>query len=84
MPLTTSCIDPSPPTTTSSSAPSSAARRASSVSSPAVREKSASPVSPAAAARRAISGQRLPVEPFADAGLMRKTVLGVVSASLRQ
>jgi hypothetical protein len=49
-----------------------------------VREKSASPVSPAAAARRAISGQRLPVEPFADAGLMRKTVLGVVSASLRQ
>jgi len=83
IPFTTSFTDPSPPTTTSNSAPSSAARRANSVSSPAAREKSASPSRPAAAARRAISGQRLPVEPFADAGLMRKTVLDVVSASRR-
>ena len=34
---------------------------------------SVSPSSPAAAARRAISGQRRPVEPFADAGLTTKT-----------
>ena len=30
---------------------------------------------PAAAAARAISGQRRPVDPLADAGLTRKTVL---------
>jgi fumarate hydratase class II len=30
-----------------------------------------------------ISGQRLPVEPFADAGLTRKTVFVFVSASRR-
>src|SRR6476646_3522270 len=74
IPFTTSCTEPSPPTTTSRSAPSSAARRASSVSSPAAREKRTSPLRPAAAARCEISGQRLPVEPLADAGLTRKTV----------
>ena len=35
---------------------------------------SASPSSPRAAARCAISGHRLPVEPAAEAGLTRKTV----------
>ena len=41
---------------------------------PARSERSASPASPRAAARWAISGQRRPVEPPAEAGLTRKTV----------
>jgi hypothetical protein len=43
---------------TSSVAPSAIAFRVSSVSSPGRCERSASPLMPAAAARRAISGQR--------------------------
>src|SRR5690348_13931428 len=74
-PFTTSWTVPSPPTTTSSSAPSAIARRASSDRSPGAREISASPSRPTAAAARAISGQRRPVDPLADAGLTRKTVL---------
>ena len=66
--------EPSPPTTTRSSAPSSAASRASSARCPCRSLKSVAPSSPAAAARRASSGQRRPVEPFAEAGLTRKTV----------
>jgi hypothetical protein len=57
-PFTTSCTVPSPPTMTSSVAPSAIAFRVSSVSSPGRCERSASPLMPAAAARRAISGQR--------------------------
>src|SRR5439155_13726447 len=64
----------SPPTTTSRDAPPSAASRASVVSSPGRLEKSASPSSPAAAARRAISGHRRPVAQLSDAGLTRKTL----------
>ena len=70
----TSFTEPSPPTTTSSRAPPSAASRASSARWPCRSLRSASPSSPVAAARRASSGQRRPVAPFADAGLTRKTV----------
>src|SRR5919197_2794903 len=55
-------------------APVAAASRASSVSCPDRSETSASPVSPKLAARCAISGQRRPVDPAAEAGLTRKTV----------
>src|SRR4051812_38339109 len=71
-PLTTSCTEPSPPTTTTTRAPSVAAWAASSARWPGAFEISASPARPAAAARRAISGQRRPVDPFAEAGLTRK------------
>jgi len=74
IPFATSLTEPSPPTTTSSFAPSRAASAARWVSCPGFCEKSVSPVSPCAAASRAISGQRRPVDPFADAGLTRKTV----------
>src|ERR687886_2508809 len=74
-PFATSFTEPSPPTTTRSDAPSSAAARASSVRWPGRSEKTASPVSPAVAAMRWISGQRRPVDPFADAGLTRNLVL---------
>src|SRR5262245_13558310 len=73
-PLTTSFTEPSPPTTTSLRAPLSTASAASVVSCPAASEMRASPSSPRAAARCSISGQRLPVEPPAEAGLPRKTV----------
>src|SRR5947208_1767689 len=74
-PFTTSFTEPSPPTTTRSDAPPSAACLDSSVRWPGRFEKSASPVRPALTAVWWISGQRRPVEPFADAGLTRKTVL---------
>src|SRR5438105_11839030 len=73
-PFATSFTEPSPPTTTRSEAPPSAAARASSVRWPGRSEKRTSPSSPCRAASWWISGQRLPVEPFADAGLTRKTV----------
>src|SRR5439155_6265964 len=77
-PFATSLTDPSPPTTTRRSAPSSTERRASVPSSPGLVEKSASPSSPRVAAMRAIWGQRFPVDPFAEAGLTRKTVVGLM------
>src|SRR5262245_23680599 len=73
-PFTTSFTEPSPPTTTRSVAPPATASAASSESRPGASEMSASPSSPFAAARCAISGQRLPVVPPAEAGLTRKTV----------
>ena len=73
-PFTTSFTEPSPPTTTRRRAPSRTASAASSPSRPGASEMSASPSSPRAAARCAISGQRFPVEPAAEAGLTRKTV----------
>src|SRR5687767_12120888 len=73
-PFTTSLTEPSPPTITSRDAPSRTAPAASSPSCPGPSEISASPSSPRAAARCAISGQRFPVEPPAEAGLTRKTV----------
>src|SRR5207244_6364217 len=75
IPFATSFTEPSPPTTTRSDAPSSAASRASSVRCPGRSEKSASPVRPAVVAARWISGQRRPVDQFADAGLTRNLVL---------
>ena len=75
-PFATSFTEPSPPTTTSSLAPPTAASRASSPRWPRRSLRSAGPSSPAAAARRWSSGQRRPVEPFADAGLTRKTTSG--------
>src|SRR5213596_1103461 len=82
IPFTISWTVPSPPTATSSSAPSSAARRASSASCPGLSDSSASPLSPAAAARLAISGHRRPVAPFSEAGLTRKTVRGALMLGL--
>src|SRR2546421_3091959 len=73
-PFATSFTEPSPPTITRREAPPSAASRASSVRWPGRSEKRASPVSPRVVASRWISGQRRPVDPFADAGLTRKTV----------
>src|SRR5438067_1246595 len=73
-PCTASFTVPSPPTTTSSAAPSSAAWRASFAMWPGLSEKNTSPLRPRLAARCAISGQRVRVDPFADAGLTRKTV----------
>src|SRR6185437_3387783 len=75
IPFATSFTEPSPPTTTRSDAPSSAASRASWVRCPGRSEKSASPVRPRVAASRWISGQRRPVDQFADAGLTRNLVL---------
>src|SRR4051794_25651837 len=77
IPLTTSFTVPSPPTATSSSY-SCAARAASSVISPGLVDSSTSPFSPSRPARCASSGQRRPVEPAAEAGLTRKTVLVLV------
>src|SRR5262249_28834613 len=74
IPFTTSFTEPSPPTTTSRLAPPSTASVARPVSLPGASEISASPSSPRAAARCAISGHRLPVEPPAAAGFTRKTV----------
>src|SRR5919204_2617069 len=74
IPFATSLTVPSPPTATSRRAPRSAARRASSTSCPGRSEMSASPLSPSVAARRASSGQRLPVAPLSEAGLTKKTV----------
>ena len=68
--LTTSLSVPSPPTTTSSV--SGGASRAASARWPGRWETTASPTSPSSAARCASFGQRLPVEPFALAGLTRK------------
>src|SRR5688500_2992566 len=73
-PFATSFTEPSPPTTTSSFAPPWTAARARMARCPGCSEMSASPSIPRVVARRAISGQRRPVEPFADAGLTRKTV----------
>src|SRR5262249_49881264 len=73
-PFTTSFTVPSPPTATSSSAPPSTAERASSRRWPGSSEKSASPVKPSCAVRRASSGHLRPVAPPAEAGLTRKTV----------
>src|SRR5437764_85024 len=75
MPFTISFTVPSPPTATSRVAPPSAAERASAPSWPGRCDRSASPSSPSARARRSRLGQRRPVVPFADAGLTRKTVL---------
>src|SRR5215510_8721105 len=83
IPLTTSLTDPSPPTRTRRSAPAATASRARAVSCPGSSEISASPASPSAAARCATSGQRLPVEPPAEAGLTRKTVRRALMAVLR-
>jgi len=74
-PLAASFTVPSPPTTTTRSAPIPAARSATWAIPPGPSLKSVSPSRPAAAARWAISGQARPVEPFAEAGLTRKTVL---------
>src|SRR5262249_56863965 len=79
--LTTAFTVPSPPTATSSSAPPSTAERESSRRCSGCSEKSASPVRPRSAARRAISGQRRPVAPPAEAGLTRKTVAACVLVS---
>jgi len=73
-PFTASLTVPSPPTTTIFVAPIPAARSATFAIPPGPSLKSVSPSSPAAAARWAISGQTLRVEPFAEAGLTRKTV----------
>src|SRR4029077_21176241 len=73
IPFTTSFTVPSPPTTTSRCAPASAASRARSARCPGRSESNASPRSPRPAALCASSGQRLPVAPFSDAGLTRKT-----------
>src|SRR6476659_9347231 len=81
-PFTTSFTEPSPPTTTSRVAPADTASAASAVRRPGASETSASPSSTRAAARRAISGQRFPVEPAAAAGLTRKTVRPVLMAVL--
>src|SRR5207248_1499410 len=83
-PLTASITVPSPPTATTSVAPPATASRASSRRWPTSCEKSASPVSPTAPARRASSGQRLPVFPPSDAGLTRKTVLAMVVRDRRE
>jgi hypothetical protein len=72
MPFTTSFSVPSPPTTTMSF-PSEAASRASSVRCPGRSERSWSPSSPSSFARAWSFGQRFAVEPFALAGLTRKT-----------
>src|SRR5438105_10185165 len=77
MPFTTSFSVPSPPTATTRRAPPSTAPRASSIKCPGCSEKSVSPSSPSADARRASSGQRFPVAPLLDAGLTKKTVLMV-------
>ncbi len=74
-PFTTSWTVPSPPTTTSWVAPARTASAASSLSCPGRSDMSASPRRPSSAARRASTGHLRPVEPFADAGLTRKTVL---------
>ena len=74
-PLAASFTVPSPPTTTTRFAPIPAARSATWAIPPGPSLKSVSPSRPAAAARCAISGQARSVEPFAEAGLTRKTVL---------
>ena len=66
--------EPSPPTTTSRRAPPSAASRASSPRWPRRSLIERVALEPDAGGRWAISGQRRPVEPFAAAGLTRKTV----------
>src|SRR6188508_2315461 len=73
-PLTTSCTEPSPPTTTTRLAPSRTACSARAASCPGSSDSNASPTSPSAAARWAISGHLRPVEPPPEAGLTRKTV----------
>src|SRR5689334_18918682 len=83
-PFTTSFSVPSPPTATTSSAPSRTACSASSVSCPGRSEKSVSPARPSASARRASSGQRLPVAPPADAGLTRKTARPLIGGRGRE
>src|SRR3954452_12736267 len=72
-PFATSCTVPSPPTATTSAAPSSAACRASSASPPGPPLISTCGSRPKSRACRSSSGQCLPVAPFADAGLTRKT-----------
>src|SRR4051794_8550771 len=79
-PFTTSLSVPSPPTATTSSAPRATASRASSIRWPGCSERSVSPCRPSADARRASSGQRLPVAPFPEAGLTRKTVVWLVTS----
>src|SRR6478672_8312160 len=80
-PLATSCTVPSPPTATTSAAPSSAACRASSASPPGPELWATSGSSPKSRAWRSSSGQRLPVAPFAEAGLTRKTVRPLVTVT---
>ena len=70
-PFTTSFSVPSPPTTTSSSCAGGFARRAR-PGGRAAREQVARRRGRARRARRSSFGQRLPVEPFALAGLTRK------------
>src|SRR6476619_1378176 len=82
-PFTTSFTEPSPPTTTRRVAPPATASAASWVSRPGASEISASPSRPLAAARCAISGQRLPVVPPAEAGLTRKTVCPLMTVAAR-
>src|SRR4051794_23031106 len=77
-PLTTSLSVPSPPTATTSVAPPSTAPRANSIRWPGRSESNVSPCRPSADARRASSGQRLPVAPFADAGLTRNAVVALM------
>src|ERR1035437_10003837 len=81
-PFTISFSDPSPPTSTSLRAPALTAAAASSASSPGCSEMNASPTRPALAAWCAISGQRLAVEPPAEAGLTRKTVSLMAGSSV--
>ena len=68
MPFTTSFTEPSPPTITRSCAPSPDGLRGERARCPGSSEMRASPVSPSAAARCEISGQRRPVEPPAERG----------------
>src|SRR5262249_9365694 len=82
-PLTTSFTEPSPPTTTRKVAPPATASRASSARCPGRSERSASPESPSDVARWAISGQRRPVDPPAEAGLTRKTVGSLMAVAGR-
>src|SRR3954447_20140605 len=80
-PFATSCTVPSPPTATTIEAPSSAAWRASSASPPGPVLCATSRSIPKSRAWRSSSGQRLPVAPFADAGLTRKTVCALVTVT---
>jgi hypothetical protein len=81
-PSTTSWTVPSPPTTTRSVAPSRTASAASPPSWPGAVENTLRPVSPSSCARRSSSGHFFPVEPFAEAGLTRKTVVLSVTWAL--
>src|SRR4051794_36514820 len=80
-PLTTSCTVPSPPTATTIAAPSSAAWRASSARPPGPALCATSGSRPKSRAWRSSSGQRLPVAPFAEAGLTRKTVRPLITVT---